>query len=248
MRRHPFEDRLGYEFADPNLLERALTHRSIASDHNHKKSPLSDNEQLEFLGDAILGFVVSEALLARQPDVGEGQLSKLKSRLVSAAHLHEIAIRLGLGDHLILGRGEELSGGRSKKALLADAIEALIAALYVDGGIEPARRFVLAQVVGDRGTPGGGTERDYSDSKSALQELAQSMRLPQPRYYVLQETGPDHRKTFTVEVRVGKDYTATGEGASKKIASQHAASALLARLSEAGETTNVRHKGETQAR
>ncbi len=227
----PLEAALGYEFRDPSLLRRALTHRSVASDHQYKKSAESDNERLEFLGDSVLGFVVSEALILHQPDGAEGQLSKLKSRIVSASHLYEVAVTLSLGEHLILGRGEELSGGRQKRALLADALEALIAAIYLDGGMEPARQFIQQRILAPiNETLAAGV--DYSDPKSTLQELAQSLKLPPPRYSVLREAGPDHRKLFTVEVRLGKDHSAQGEGGSKKLASQNAATAILSQLME----------------
>jgi ribonuclease-3 len=229
--RHPLEETIGYRFVDPVLLQRALTHRSIASDHNHRRSPQSDYEQLEFLGDAVLGLIVSEALLGRYGDLTEGGLSRQKSNLVSANHLHRMAGDLNLGAFLILGRGEELSGGRLKRALLADALEALIAAIYLDGGLEAARRFVLDHVlrVNELPTVSG---LPVPDAKSALQEYAQAHRLPPPRYYVLRETGPDHQKHFTVEVRIGRDFAAVGEGASKKSASQLAARAVLTQIAE----------------
>ncbi len=195
-----------------------------------KPAPRADNEQLEFLGDAILGFVVSETLLLAHPGHPEGQLSKLKSRLVSSAHLYKVAIRIGLGEFLILGRGEELSGGREKRALLADAVEALIAALYLDGGLDVARAFVMRHIVESREVLPDGPERDFGDSKSALQEFAQSRKLPPPRYVVLRETGPDHQKLFTVEVRLGQRFSAVGEGGSKKSASQEAAQAVLRQI------------------
>jgi ribonuclease III len=185
---------------------------------------------LEFLGDAILGFVVSDALVAAHPEEPEGRLSKMKAHLVSASHLHEVAARLRLGDYLLLGRGEEMSGGREKKALLANAVEALIAALYLDGGIEPARRFILEQVIGaDEPSTEVALATDY---KSTLQELAQSMKLPQPRYAIVEERGPEHAKTFLVEVRVGRDWVSRAEGLSKKSAGQKAAQEILRRLTE----------------
>lgn len=223
---------LGYRFASRELLARALTHRSSA----HEKSIVPanrglhgrDNEQLEFLGDAILGFVVSDALLAAHPDDPEGRLSKLKAQLVSASHLYTVAGRLRLGGYLLLGRGEELSGGREKKALLANAVEALIAAMYLDGGMEPARRFVLRHIVGD--AEPDAEQALASDYKSALQELAQSLKLPQPRYSIVEEHGPEHAKTFVVEARVGRDWVSRAEGPSKKSAGQKAAEQVLRRL------------------
>src|ERR1700737_745087 len=141
------EEILDHHFENRELLERALTHKSRVYEKN-AEAP-SDNEQLEFLGDAILGFLVSEALVARHPNYPEGRLSKMKAHLVSASHLHQVAARFRLGHHLFLGRGEEMSGGREKKALLANALEALIAGLYLDGGIEPARHFVVRHIIGD---------------------------------------------------------------------------------------------------
>jgi ribonuclease III len=231
------EAALGYQFASRELLARAFTHRSSV----YEKTPgpaagagiaAGDNEQLEFLGDAILGFVVSDALLAAHPDYPEGRLSKLKAQLVSASHLHSVAARLGFGDYLLLGRGEEMSGGREKKALLANAVEALIAALYLDGGIEPARRFILQHVIGE--VEPANEAALATDYKSALQEVAQSMKLPQPRYAIVEERGPEHAKTFLVEARVGRDWMSRAEGLSKKSAGQKAAQEILRQLEEWG--------------
>jgi ribonuclease-3 len=193
----------------------------------------SDNEQLEFLGDAILGFLTSEALVARHPSYGEGRLSKMKAHLVSASHLHRVAVRLGLGLHLLLGRGEEMSGGREKKALLANALEALIAALYLDAGVETTRRFVVLHIIGEADPLDEGLEGD--DYKSALQEMAQSRKLPQPRYLTVEERGPEHAKTFLVEARVGRQWIGRAEGLSKKSAGQRAAQQILKQLAEASE-------------
>ncbi len=223
------EAALGYRFASRELLARAFTHRSSV----YEKSAIAasaDNEQLEFLGDSILGFVVSDALVAAHPEYPEGRLSKMKAHLVSASHLHEVAARLRLGDYLFLGRGEEMSGGREKKALLANAVEALIAALYLDGGMEPARRFILQHVIGEAEPA---TEAAVAtDYKSALQELAQSRKLPQPRYAIVEERGPEHAKTFLVEVRVGREWVSRAEGMSKKSAGQKAAQEVLRQLAE----------------
>lgn len=226
------EAALGYRFASRDLLARALTHRSSIHEKGPGAEGPSDNEQLEFLGDSILGFVVSDALLEAHPAFPEGRLSKLKAHLVSASHLHEVAVRLRLGDYLLLGRGEEMSGGREKKALLANAVEALIAALYLDGGMEPARRFVLHHIIGEE-APGAG-EALAADYKSALQELAQSLRLPQPRYAIVEERGPEHAKTFLVEVSVGREWVSRAEGMSKKSAGQKAAQQILQRLEALG--------------
>jgi len=228
------ESSINHRFHDAALLGRALTHSSAANERTAAGSALSDNEQLEFLGDSILGFLVAEALVLRQPESNEGDLSRLKAHLVSAAHLHGVARRLDLGSYLELGRSEEMSGGRSKKTLLVDALEALIAAVYLDGGMEPARRLVAALVLD---APFSGDEEAGTDIqpaitnfKSALQELAQSRKLPQPRYAIVRERGPEHSKTFTVEVRVGKDWSGQAEGRTKKIAAQRAARGLFDRL------------------
>jgi ribonuclease III len=223
------ETALGYHFASRELFARAFTHRSSVYEKT-ASAAATDNEQLEFLGDSILGFVVSDALVAAHPDFPEGRLSKLKAHLVSAAHLHEVAARLHLGGHLLLGRGEEMSGGREKKALLANAVEALIAALYLDGGMEPARRFILQHVIGE--AEPSSEVAAATDYKSALQELAQSMKLPQPRYAIVDERGPEHAKTFLVEVRVGREWVSRAEGLSKKSAGQKAAQEVLRQLAE----------------
>jgi ribonuclease III len=222
------EAALGYTFSDRELLERSLTHRSRV--HEVGLDPVScDNGRMEFLGDSILGFVVSEYLVNRYRDAAEGRLSKLKAHLVSSTRLHEAAQSLLLGDYLILGRGEELTGGREKKALLADALEAMIAALYLDGGLEPARKLIEERVLGEFEAP---TDVDgaVTDYKSALQEAAQTRKLPAPRYFIVAEEGPEHLKTFTVEVRLGKEWVSQARGLSKKAAGQKAAHQVLERL------------------
>jgi ribonuclease-3 len=225
------EGRLGYQFRDRELLQQALTHKSRAFEAAaHSTERQGDNEQFEFLGDAILGFLVSEALVARYPSYPEGRLSKLKAYLVSANHLHEVAARLGLGAHLLLGRGEELSGGRAKRALLANALEAVIAALFFDAGLEATRAFVISEVVGGFDAERARDEALAVDYKSALQEAAQSLGLPMPRYHIVRESGPEHSKTFTVEARVGQQFAERAEGTSKKAAGQRAAERVLAQL------------------
>src|SRR4051794_536544 len=186
---------LQYRFRDQELLRRALTHSSLANETNSGGGgPIADNEQLEFLGDSILGFLISEALVLRHPEHREGDLSRHKAHLVSAAHLHGVARRLDLGSYLELGRSEEMSGGRAKKTLLVDALEALIAAIYLDGGLQPIREFVMDHVLD---APFSGDEESGTDIqpaitnfKSALQELAQSRNLAQPRYSIVRERGP----------------------------------------------------------
>lgn len=222
---------LGHCFGNRELLIRALTHKSrVFENVGFAGDPSCDNEQLEFLGDAILGYLVSEELVRRFPLLPEGQLSKLKAYLVSAQHLHTVARVLSIGSHIILGRGEEMSGGREKKAILSDAIEALIAALYLDGGMEVTRRFVRRLVVDDHVPVESNPNQAPSDYKSALQEIAQVMKLPQPRYAIVEERGPEHAKTFTMEVRVGREMLARAEGVSKKEAGQRAAEIIVRRL------------------
>jgi ribonuclease-3 len=223
------ERRLGYAFHDRQFLLRSLTHKSrLHQPFADTATCAEDNEQFEFLGDSILGFLVSEWLVREFPEAPEGGLSKRKAHLVSASHLHEVAQSLCLGEFLLLGRGEERSGGREKKALLADALEAVLAALYLDGGIECARqfveRFVLAQASAEMEENG---DRDF---KTALQEKAQTMKLPPPKYVIVRQSGPEHAKTFTVEVRLGSEWASQAEGSSKKSAGQKAAQILLQQL------------------
>jgi ribonuclease III len=222
------EARLGYTFTDPAVLDRALTHRSCANED--ATGTTIDNESLEFLGDAVLGFVMADLLFRDFPQFDEGQKSKVKASLVSTATLGVLARRLGLGEFLALGRGEEKTGGRKKQALLADGYEAVIAAIYLDGGIEAARAFVVRQFAGEledvRSPEFWG--RDY---KSALQELVQSRDRPLPEYSVASESGPDHRKIFHVEVRVEGELLGAARGPSKKAAEQDAARKAIEKLS-----------------
>lgn len=228
------EAAIGHVFRDRELLKRALTHKSRMHEQAGESTSAGDNEQLEFLGDAILGFVVSACLVRRFASAPEGRLSKLKAHLVSATRLHEVAQTLALGDFLFLGRGEEMSGGRAKKALLSDAMEALIAAIYVDGGLEPACAFIETHVVGSFAVAEGSVDGAVADYKSALQEMAQALKLPPPRYFIVGEQGPEHSKTFTVEVRVGKEWVGQAQGLSKKAAGQKAAESILQQLTEWG--------------
>lgn len=228
------EATLGHVFRDRELLERALTHKSHVYERPSEGPVTGDNEQLEFLGDAILGYVVSECLVRRYSSFPEGRLSKLKAHLVSAARLHEVAQSLGLGEFLFLGRGEEMSGGREKKALLSDAVEALIAALYLDAGLEVTRQFIEQRVIGSAENGEEDPDGALTDFNSALQEMAQALKLPTPRYVVVDEDGPEHSKTFTVEVRLGKEWVSQAQGQSKKSAGQKAAQQVLQQLSEWG--------------
>lgn len=221
------ERRIGYRFRDPGLLEHALTHTSRANED--VSGGVIDNESLEFLGDAVLGFAIADILFRRFPDRDEGWKSKIKATLVSTASLARQAERLGLGDHLLLGRGEEKTGGRRKHALLADGYEALIAAIHLDGGVEHATAFIARQfsdLINEAHEPAG-VMRDF---KSALQEVVQADGESLPEYVVVGEAGPDHHKTFHVEVRVGGKPLADAVGRSKKEAEQEAAQRALENL------------------
>jgi ribonuclease-3 len=218
---------IDYRFRDRGLLEHAMTHTSRANED--VSGGVIDNESLEFLGDAVLGFVIADLLFREFPSSNEGEKSKMKAMLVSTTALARQAERLGLGDHLILGRGEEKTGGRKKQALLADAYEALIAGIYLDGGIEQARAFVnreFAPLVAEAYEKGTAAH----DHKSALQEHLQSNEMPLPEYRLAGTIGPDHRKLFQMQVVIGGAVFGEGTGASKKEAEQEAARASLERL------------------
>jgi ribonuclease-3 len=242
------EVRTGYHFSDPEPLRRALTHSSLANETRTGSGvPLHDNERLEFLGDSVLGFLISEALVLRNPDFREGDLSRLKAHLVSAAHLYGVARSLDLGICLELGRSEEMSGGRAKKTLLVDALEALIAAIYLDGGLDAARRFVRAYVLD--APPADGEEdqlAEISNFKSALQELAQARKLAQPRYSIVRERGPEHSKLFTVEVRVGREWSAQADGKTKKVAAQRAARSVYEKMMESVPASKLEPESVTE--
>jgi ribonuclease-3 len=218
---------IDYRFRDRGLLEHAMTHTSRANED--VSGGVVDNESLEFLGDAVLGFVIADLLFREFPASSEGDKSKMKAALVSTGALARQAERLQLGDHLLLGRGEEKTGGRRKQALLADGYEALIAAIYLDGGVEQARAFIgreFAPLVAEL------REGSFSgqDHKSTLQEFLQSHDRPLPEYRLAGTIGPDHRKQFRVEVVVNGDALAEGVGPSKKEAEQEAARHALQKL------------------
>jgi ribonuclease-3 len=216
-----------YRFRDRGLLEHAMTHTSRANED--VSGGVIDNESLEFLGDAVLGFIVADILFHAFPEFNEGQKSKVKAALVSTTALARQAERLALGDHLLLGRGEEKTGGRRKQALLADGYEALIAAIYLDGGVEQARAFIareFAPLVADvqrTGLIGG-------DHKSALQEYLQSNDVALPEYRLAGTVGPDHRKLFQIQVVVRDEVLAEAIAPSKKEAEQEAAKVALEKL------------------
>jgi ribonuclease III len=226
----PLERRLGYRFKDRGLLEHALTHRSRV--HEDASGGVFDNESMEFLGDSILGFVIAAMLFREFPQHNEGQKSKLKASLVSSTALARLAERLNIGEFLILGRGEEKTGGRLKHAIIADCYEALIAAIYLDGGIEPAERFIerqFAELIREARRTGAAASFT-EDWKSALQEFLQSAGRGLPVYRLAGEVGPDHRKSFVVEILVEGEAIAKAEGRSKKEAAQTAAKAALETL------------------
>jgi len=226
----PLERRMGYRFKDRGMLEHALTHRSRV--HEDASGGVFDNESMEFLGDSVLGFVVAALLFREFPQHNEGQKSKLKASLVSSASLARLGERLDLGSFLILGRGEEKTGGRRKHAIIADCYEALIAAIYLDGGIEPAQKFIESQFADlvAEARRSGAAASFTDDWKSALQEYLQSHGRGLPAYRLAAEVGPDHRKSFVVEVVVEGEAVAKAEGRSKKEAAQAAARAALEKL------------------
>jgi len=250
---------LGYHFRHRAVLEQAVTHSSQAREQESQRAGegkyrVSDNEQLEFLGDSVLSLVTSEELFQRFPHFREGELSKLRAHLVSEKHLIRVAQQLELGHYLRLGRGEEKSGGRSKTALLVDALEAILAAMYLDGGLEVAREFVRRHVILpelERMERGGGM-LPVTDFKSALQEAVQSLGLPQPAYVLVEEAGPEHSKTFTVEARLlaknNKDpeFVGRAQGSTKKTAEQDAARQLLAFLASRSKATDTKAGGGSQ--
>ncbi len=234
------EGRLGHTFSSTRLLLEALTHGSLRHEQQTAGKPSAgDNERLEFLGDAIVGLLVAESLFRRFAEAREGELTRLRAALVSRKHLGEVGLGLELGRWLRLGRAEERNGGRTKAVLLANCVEAVTAALYLDGGLETAASFVERVIV----EPRAGELHDelrahhaIGDYKSALQELLQARGDGQPEYIVEAEMGPDHRKRFLVEVRTGGDdgprALARGTGSTKKKAEQEAAKRALGKLDQ----------------
>jgi len=218
---------IGYRFRDRGLLEHAMTHTSRANED--VTGGVVDNESLEFLGDAVLGFVIADTLFREFPDWDEGEKSKTKASMVSTFALAKQAERLHLGEHLLLGRGEEKTGGRRKQALLADTYEALIASIYLDGGVDAARAFITREfqhLIADARRHGVGGQ----DYKSGLQELVQARSQPLPEYRLVGTFGPDHDKRFEVEVLVAGEPLARASGPSKKEAEQEAAKKALENL------------------
>ena len=219
------EQKLGYSFRDRSLLENALRHSSYANESRDRS--VSSNERLEFLGDSVLGFVTAKYLYKHFPDLPEGRMTKVRAELVCENALHKVALELELGKHMRLGKGEENTGGRSRPSILADAVEATIAAMFLDGGMDVAEKFILGHVlVGlDKGLP-----QRTTDNKTALQELVQQKSGQVLEYAVTGESGPDHCKVFTVTVSLNGAAVGSGSGRTKKEAEQAAAGDALGKL------------------
>ena len=218
------EAAIGYRFHNISLLQNALTHSSFANERYHNS--LMSNERLEFLGDSVLGMVVADYLYRNFPDRPEGELTRMRADMVCERALAEVANRLALGQHLMLGHGEERCGGRNRDSILADAVESVIAAAYVDGGMEAAvgfiRKFILCDVPAER--------LRNADYKTALQELVQQKKNQSLSYVLVGESGPDHDKKFIVEVSLNDEVVGCGSGSSKKRAEQEAARAAIIKL------------------
>ena len=218
------EEKLGYVFHDKELMRNALTHSSYANEH--RSAGLTSNERLEFLGDSVLGMVVADYLFRIHGNMPEGELTRTRAALVCEGSLHEVAKTLGLGDYLRLGKGEDAGGGRTRPSILADATEALLAAVYLDGGLTPARAIIRKFILDKEQEKA--VDRDY---KTALQELVQRTPGQAIVYELVDEIGPDHARVFVMEVSVGGMPTGRGRGRTKKEAEQLAARAALEKLS-----------------
>ncbi len=215
------EEKIGYTFRNPQLLEQALTHSSFA---NEGKKHGRNNERLEFLGDSVLSVIVARYLFLTYKDLPEGELTKLRASLVCEKALDGFAAQIGLGKYLRLGKGEEMTGGRERPSILADAFEALIAAMYIDGGYEAAQAFVLGFIPRDLDVR---RQNKLADYKTALQEIIQQNREERVEYVLVDEHGPDHAKVFTAEVLLNSNVIGKGAGSSKKQAEQNAAHEAL---------------------
>ena len=219
------EKKLNYTFRDKALLVNALTHSSYANEH--RGHSCESNERLEFLGDSVLGFVVADALYNREPELPEGRMTRVRAQLVCEDSLKRVALELGLGEHIRLGRGEEHTGGRHRTSILADAVEALIAAMYLDGGLEVAGSFIRRYILSALDT---GDWLVFGDGKTELQELVQRKSGQTLSYELVSESGPDHDKTFIMRVLLNGVELAAGEGRTKKEAEQAAARSALKEL------------------
>ncbi len=220
------ENKLGYSFRDIELINQALVHSSYANEKGQKSH--SSYERLEFLGDAVLQLIVSDYLYAKYPDFPEGELTKLRSRIVCESTLVECAKTLNLGEYMYFGRGEELTGGRERASILADCFESVVAAIYLDGGMGNARSFVLRNM--DKKIMDAVMGKIFIDYKTRLQEVIQARKITQIRYVVLDEKGPDHNKIFEMNVVINDRIVGTGVGRSKKEAEQLAAKMALGRI------------------
>ncbi len=220
------EKKLGHSFRDRALLATALTHSSYANENRGRGG--ESNERLEFLGDSVLGMVVADALYRRFPELPEGRMTRLRAQLVCEESLHRVASELGLGSYVRLGRGEEHTGGRRRTSILADAVEAVIAAMYLDGGLETAKAFIERQIL--TALDGAGPVMRVEDCKTELQELVQRKSGQTLSYELLGESGPDHDKTFTSQVSLNGRPIGSGSGRTKKEAEQAAARAALEEL------------------
>jgi ribonuclease III len=223
----PFEAVLGYRFVDRELLAQALRHASYCNEHSTKEARIADNQRLEFLGDAVLSLAVSQRLMTRFPEAHEGDLSVTRAQVVSEEGLSDVARKLGFGDWLQLGKGEERSGGRGKPKILADAFEAVVAAVYLDGGFAAAWQLVDRLLTERINTA---EIKNFHDFKTRFQETVQARVKATPTYRVVQELGPDHDKRFVVAVSIGEEEWARAVGRSKKEAEQMAAAEAHFRL------------------
>jgi len=230
------EVQLGYRFEDPSLLQRALTHKSFSQEQQHSNG---NNQRLEFLGDAVLGLVIATELLQRLPDGDEGSLSRLRASLVRGGSLAGIGRRLNIGKYLLLGNGEEQSGGREKDKLIEDAVEAVLGALYRDASYQVVRDVILRLFESDlKSVVEGGTEQAI-DYKSRLQEFLQRGGAPTPTYHIAKTWGPDHRRQFECEVHWSGKVLAAGEGGSKKSAEKVAAKLAFEALMSQGSEEDI---------
>ena len=220
------EEKIGYRFRDRELLLTALTHSSYANER--RENPCESYERLEFLGDSILGYVTAEFLFRHEPPLPEGRMTRLRADLVCEQSLHQTALRLNLGDYMRLGRGEEHTGGRQRPSILADMVESVIAAMYLDsGGLEEPRRFIMAQIL--QGVEIGASHRS-ADYKTELQELVQRKADQHIAYELIGESGPDHNKLFSFRVTINGESAGEGSGRTKKEAEQMAACEALRKL------------------
>ncbi|MCI8448807.1 MAG: ribonuclease III [Eubacterium sp.] len=220
-----FQQVIGYEFIHSGLLVQALTHSSYANERRMRKH--SDNERLEFLGDAVLEIIASEFLYHHFPDLPEGELTKMRASLVCEQTLAACTKELDLGSYLLLGRGEQQTGGRQRHSILSDALEALIGAIYLDGGFASAKEFVMKYILTDIAN-----KQLFYDSKTILQEMVQGQGLGAIHYRLAKESGPDHNKLFQVELSIDGSVVGLGEGHTKKAAEQEAAYNALVKLKE----------------